>query len=133
MKDWITLNEPIATSVYGYGTGQHAPGLSEITQDPYSVGHNLIKAHARAYRAYRSDFAQEQGGRVGITVSAKWFEPADPQNQAHVEAGETMLQFWIGWFARPILVDGHYPDVMREKVNYDWPCSEHYSKKRSPM
>ncbi len=111
------MNEPIATALLGYGTGQHAPGLTEMTEDPYKVGHNLIKAHARAYNAYQASFASDQRGRVGITVSVKWFEPTDPEDPSHEEAGETMLQFWIGWFAKPILVDGHYPDVMREKVD----------------
>ena len=43
-------------------------------------------------------------------------EPEDPEDATHVEAGETKMQFDIGWFAHPIFVNGHYPDVMREKV-----------------
>jgi lactase-phlorizin hydrolase len=59
------------------------------------------------------DFA----GRVGITLNVNWMEPEDPSDPNHVEASNIKLQFDFGWFARPILVDGQYPDVMREKVD----------------
>ena len=54
---------------------------------------------------------------MGITLTIIWMEPEDPNNAAHVEASETKLQFDIGWFAKPILLDGQYPEVMREKVD----------------
>ncbi len=44
-------------------------------------------------------------------------EPEDPSDDDHIEASNTKLQFDFGWFARPILIDGKYPDVMREKVS----------------
>ncbi len=62
MKNWITFNEPLDTAVDGYGTGYHAPGLTEIGTDPYIVAHNLLRAHARAYRIYYSDFHTDQQG-----------------------------------------------------------------------
>ena len=37
-------------------------------------------------------------------------------NADHIQASMTQLQFWGGWFANPIFVNGQYPDVMREKV-----------------
>ncbi len=64
MKKWITFNEPLDTSVDGYGTGYHAPGLTEIGTDPYIVAHNLIRAHAKAYRMYYSDFEADQQGAL---------------------------------------------------------------------
>ena len=56
-------------------------------------------------------------GRVGITLNVNWMEPEDPSDDDHIEASNTKLQFDFGWFARPILIDGKYPDVMREKVS----------------
>jgi hypothetical protein len=33
-----------------------------------------------------------------------------------VEAANTLQQFQVGWFANPILNNGDYPEVMKQKV-----------------
>ena len=55
-------------------------------------------------------------GSIGITLNIDWFEPYDYTDPTHVKAAETKLQFFIGWFANAIFVDGKYPEVMRIKV-----------------
>ncbi len=90
--------------------------MEGIGDKVYIAAHNQIRAHAKAYRAYHENFFPEQQGRIGITLNVNWAEPQDPNNPADVEAAETRLQFDFGWFARPILVDGQYPDIMRQKV-----------------
>ena len=55
-------------------------------------------------------------GSVGITLNINWSEPEIDDDPAYIEAAETNMQFDIGWFAKPIFIDGKYPDVMREKV-----------------
>ena len=82
----------------------------------YIVGHHLLQAHAKAYRLYRRDFERSQKGKVGISLNINWFEPLDFTNPAHVQAAETKLQFFGGWFGHPIFVNGDYPPVMREKI-----------------
>ena len=94
-----------------------APGVEGIGTTSYISAHNQIRAHARAYRLYKEKFAEGQGGKVGITLNIHWAEPEDPENQTHVEASETIIQFALGWFAQPIFVDGKYPAVMREKID----------------
>ena len=37
-----------------------APGISD---KQYIVAHNLIKAHAKAYRLYQADFKSQQQGK----------------------------------------------------------------------
>ena len=117
VKTWITLNEPRVTSLQGYGDGSMAPGIEGMGTTSYISAHNQIRAHARAYRLYKDKFAEGQGGRIGITLNIHWAEPEDPEDPTHVEASETIIQFALGWFAQPILVDGKYPAVMREKVD----------------
>ena len=56
-------------------------------------------------------------GQVGITLNVDWYEPTIFNETSHVEASETKLQFFAGWFANPIFVNGKYPEVMRQKVN----------------
>ena len=31
----------------------------------------------------------------------------------YFQASETVMQFSLGWFAKPVLVDGRYPEVCR--------------------
>ena len=47
-----------------------------------------------------------------------WAEPRDPKSSDDIEAEERYLQFNFGWFAHPILKDGKYPPVMKEKIDY---------------
>jgi lactase-phlorizin hydrolase len=49
-------------------------------------------------------------------LNINWCQPFNATNADHIQASMTQLQFWGGWFANPIFVNGQYPDVMREKV-----------------
>ena len=51
-------------SINGYGNGVHAPGEVGMGDKVYIVGHNLIRAHAKAYRVYHNEFAATQGGII---------------------------------------------------------------------
>ena len=62
VKKWITFNEPWVVSVLGYGTGEHAPGLTDMAEGPYKAAHNLLKAHAEAYHVYREKHWPTQAG-----------------------------------------------------------------------
>jgi len=117
VKLWITLNEPYMVARDGYGTGYHAPGVQGLGTNTYIAAHNLILAHSKAYRLYQELFAAGQGGKVGITLNFHWAEPEDPSNAECREAAETYKQFYVGWFGHPILKDGKYPEVMRQKVD----------------
>jgi len=117
VKLWITINEPTVVSINGYGNGVHAPGEVGMGDKVYIVGHNLIRAHAKAYRVYHNEFAATQGGQIGITLNSAWAEPLDPYDASDLEASETDMQFGLGWYAQPILMDGKYPTIMREKID----------------
>ena len=70
-----------------------APGIKDQPGTaPYIAAHNLIKAHARAYRTYERVYKGVQGGRVGMTMSTEWAEPKDPHNPEDVKAADRMLQ-----------------------------------------
>jgi len=117
VKMFITLNEPKETSIQGHGTGTMAPGFFGIGDLTYIAAHNQIRAHARAYRLYQSEFATAQGGRVGITLNTNWGEPLEPNNPEHLEASERFMQFQYGWYGHAIFKDGKYPAVMRTRID----------------
>ncbi|KAJ8275557.1 hypothetical protein COCON_G00073090 [Conger conger] len=95
VKFWITLNEP------------NAKKLS------YEVGHNLLRAHALAWRAYDREFRRSQGGKISLTLHADWVEPAYSFNRHDVDPANRILDFCVGWFAQPVFGDGDYPAGMR--------------------
>jgi beta-glucosidase/6-phospho-beta-glucosidase/beta-galactosidase len=55
VKYWITINDPYKISV-------GLPGVDMRDVDPYIVGQNLIKAHARVYNLYKKEFKESQKG-----------------------------------------------------------------------
>lgn len=63
----MTFNEPRGIAIQGYDLGIQAPGRCSIlghlicksgksSVEPYIVAHNILLAHAAAYRSYRSNF-----------------------------------------------------------------------------
>ncbi|XP_019051456.1 PREDICTED: beta-glucosidase 42 isoform X2 [Nelumbo nucifera] len=115
VKHWITINEPLQTSVNGYCTGIFAPGRTENSlTEPYLATHYQLLAHAAAVSVYRNKFKANQGGEIGITVDCEWAEAFSDKTEDKVAAARR-LDFQLGWFLDPIFY-GDYPEVMREKL-----------------
>ncbi len=108
VKDWITLNEPLATTTAGYIFGMHPPGK----QDPklaFQVSHHLNLAHGHAVRALR---ATVPGARVGITEVSLPVYPAS-DSDADRTAARRYDGFVNRWYWDPPL-RGQYPaDVLK--------------------
>src|SRR6201999_821014 len=49
---WITHNEPLCSSVLGYGTGRHAPGIQDAGA-ALAAAHHLLLGHGLAVNAMR--------------------------------------------------------------------------------
>ena len=67
-------------------------------------------------RIYHRDFHKDQKGQVGISLNINWSEPKDDFNSSHVIAAQRHMEFNLGWFANPVLVNGDYPQVMKDFV-----------------
>ncbi|KAJ8044360.1 Lactase-phlorizin hydrolase [Holothuria leucospilota] len=118
VKFWITFNEPWVIAVLGHGFGIFAPGVQGLADNRvYLSAHNLLLAHAMAYRSYEAEYRSSQQGKVGITMNANHFEPSDRSNPDDVTASYTAQQFSLGWFASPVFKTGDYPEIMRKKVD----------------
>lgn len=114
VKHWLTLNEPWCTAILGHGLGAHAPGRISA-DEPYVVGHTLLRAHALAVDKYRQQFQADQKGMISLTNNCDWREPLTNCDTDR-EAAQRALEFFLGWFADPVY-KGDYPTVMRERLS----------------
>ncbi|KAK7891225.1 hypothetical protein WMY93_023188 [Mugilogobius chulae] len=72
VKYWITFNNPWSVAVEGYETGEHAPGLKLKGTGAYKAAHHIIKAHAKVWHSYDTQWRGKQKGLVGISLSGDW-------------------------------------------------------------
>lgn len=102
---WITINEPAALTLMGYGAGIHAPGLA-LGFDSLPAAHHLLLAHGLGVAALRSAGA----GNIGIANNHGLTWPASMAEEDIQAAGlYDNIANWI--FADPILT-GAYPEVL---------------------
>ncbi|XP_074158026.1 LOW QUALITY PROTEIN: lactase/phlorizin hydrolase [Sminthopsis crassicaudata] len=116
VKLWVTFHEPWVMSYAGYGTGRHAPGVSDPGVASFKVAHSVLKAHAKAWRYYDRHQRAQQRGQVGIVLNSDWAEPHSAERGEDVAAAERYLDAMLGWFAHPLFVDGDYPASLRAQI-----------------
>jgi beta-glucosidase len=109
VRRWITLNEPWCSSILGYASGRHAPGVSE-GEGALAAAHHLLLGHGLAVAALRAD--GRQGQQVGITLNLQPVSAATSSPQ-DVAASERALVQSNLLFTDPVL-DGRYPAAARQ-------------------
>ncbi|XP_027107392.1 raucaffricine-O-beta-D-glucosidase [Coffea arabica] len=141
VKYWTTFNEPWTFIYFGYVTGQFPPCRGSSSEEhaklsavqhkthlrnplvcedgdpgvePYTAARNLLLAHAEAVDLYRKKF-KAQGGQIGITLVAHWFEPFHHHSERDIHAAQRVQDFMLGWFMDPITY-GRYPKSMTDNV-----------------
>ncbi|WP_329097706.1 GH1 family beta-glucosidase [Actinomadura citrea] len=100
---WITLNEPVVVTAYGYAFGVYAPGRT-LLLDALPTAHHQLLAHGLAVNALRSRGAR----RVGLT---NHYSPAWAASPADQPAADAFDAFMNRLFTDPVLL-GRYPDLM---------------------
>ncbi|VDM81270.1 unnamed protein product [Strongylus vulgaris] len=102
------------------GQPNHSPDTVEYSIPtrtiPYVVGHNMLKAHAKAYRMYEKEF-KTQNGKFGIVIGGRWSTTSStsPEDKAAVERA---LDWAFNWMVCPIFgKDGDYPALMRKEMD----------------
>lgn len=79
------------------------------------VSYVMLLAHAKAWHTYDNEFRPTQRGKVSIILNVHWGEPKT-NTQADIDAAERSLEWWLGWFAHPVYVNGDWPDIMKTTV-----------------
>ncbi|KAM9741357.1 beta-klotho [Menidia menidia] len=110
VRYWITINEPNRLiDVYSSGTEKH------------QAAHNLLLAHAKAWKLYEKEYHSQQQALVSLALHADWATPANPFLESHTVAAERFLLFEIARFLDPLLgnryeskqTNGDYPREMK--------------------
>ena len=111
VRTWTTLNEPWCSAYLGYGSGRHAPGITDPAS-AFKAVHHLLLGHGLAARALRSAGAQS----VSITLNPAAVFPLNPEIPADVEAARIVDGLSNRVFLDPLL-RGHYPADMLEHMS----------------
>jgi len=130
VKHWITINEAHTIATAGYLYGVAAPARcsdrdicfsGNSSTEPYIVAHNLLRAHANAFKVYKETGIKERNEKVGgsftMVVSGDWTEPRSHEEglRQDIAASQRRQEFQIGWFLDPVFA-GDYPESMRKAV-----------------
>lgn len=102
---WITLNEPVVVTAYGYAFGIYAPG-KELMLDALPTAHHQLLGHGLAVSALRGRGARQIG--ISNHYSPAWAE--DESSAADQRAAGAFDTFMNRLFTEPIL-RGRYPDL----------------------
>jgi beta-glucosidase len=101
---WITLNEPLTVTAYGYALGIHAPG-KVLMLDALPTAHYQLLGHGFATAALRAAGVREV--MISNNYSPAW--PAS-SSAADIEAASAYDILHNRMFTDPVLL-GHYPDL----------------------
>ena len=102
---WTTLNEPWCSSFLGYGSGVHAPGVTDPAAALAAV-HHLNLAHGLAARAIREELGAQTPVSITLNLHVTRAASHDP---ADVEAKRRIDTIANEVFLGPLL-DGAYPE-----------------------
>jgi beta-glucosidase len=105
VRMWIPLNEPVVATLYGYGTGEYAPGKTLLFA-ALPAAHHQNLAHGLAVTALRAAGATSIG-------TANNHSPIWPRGRADQSAADVLGDLLNWLFADPVLL-GTYPDSMRQ-------------------
>ncbi|XP_040028438.2 beta-klotho [Gasterosteus aculeatus] len=89
---WITVNEP-----------NRLIDIYSSWKEKHQAAHNLLLAHAKAWRLYEREHSARQGALVSLALHADWVEPANPFLDSHTAAAQRFLLFELGRFLDPLL------------------------------
>tara|TARA_B100001248_G_scaffold257483_1_gene240065 strand:- start:2466 stop:3773 length:1308 start_codon:yes stop_codon:yes gene_type:complete len=116
VKNWMTINEPLTTSLQGYGEICNFPPGNCSLYNQYLSAHNQLLAHAHVGNFYMENY----DGQIGLVINSNWFEPF---NENSIIASNIMMNKTLGWFLDPI-IRGTYPNVLFENLDFKFKFSE---------
>lgn len=97
VKWWLTFNEPHVFCLADWNYADKDIYKEEPPKRPYICAHNVVKAHAKAWRIYDEEYRSLQQGKMGITLNCDWSEPKNRSDPDHLEAMERSVNFRVSF------------------------------------
>ncbi len=115
---WTTLNEPWCAAYLGYGSGVHAPGITDGASALAAV-HHLNLAHGLAGSAIREVLGADT--KISVTLNLHVTHPDDPESADDLDAVRAIDNLGNEAFLQPLL-EGRYPaDLLADTASItDW-------------
>lgn len=111
VKSWITINEPQLYCRSAYGEANYPPQVHGSGVVDYLCIDHCLKAHAAAYRMYKSRFYKNQRGKVGIALDSMFSFSNDSATSNRA------MQYNLGIFAHPLFSkSGGYPEIVVKEI-----------------
>jgi beta-glucosidase len=107
---WATHNEPGVVAFPGYGSGDFAPGISDLAQ-AFQTAHHLLVSHGQVVQLFRQGGYR---GEIGIVIDVQRRVPAN-DSEADRAACRRSFESGPGLFLMP-LFKGHYPEELLEWI-----------------
>ncbi len=117
VRHWMTLNEPWCSAWLGYGSGRHAPGVTDHPQ-AIRATHHLLLAHGRAVRAMRDQAPADH--QLGIVLNLAGAAPAPglaAQDAGGVEAAARAIDGMQNRLWLDAVLEGRYPQDVLELLS----------------
>jgi len=110
---WMTINEPLTTSLQGYGTGcNFAPGKCSSPQNFYLSARYQLLAHAEVACYYKQNYAN---GDIAIVLNSNWVEPLPASSKKAIKQSMLAMDRMLGIFLEPLLL-GRYPASLQKET-----------------
>lgn len=103
---WITFNEPWVSSMMGYDSGIHAPGVQDTAQ-AVRAAHHLLLAHGWSVPVLRQN---SPNADVGITLNLMHVQAASP-SAADQKLARRLDGTFNRWFLDPVFGRGYPADA----------------------
>ena len=115
---FLTINEPVpfcANYPWPAGYFRDLNGSVPAAQQQYFCGHNVLLAHASAYRIAKDELGLADT-RITFKNNGGYKIPQSP-SPADAQAVERAWAFNEGWFADPVFLTGDYPPALKQYVS----------------
>jgi len=115
---WTTLNEPWCSAYLGYGSGVHAPGMTDGAAALAAV-HHLNLAHGLAGSAIRSVLGADT--QISVTLNLHVTHPDDPESAEDLDAVRLIDNVANEAFLQPMLEGRYSTELLVDTASVtDW-------------
>lgn len=106
---WVSQNEPLCTSIYGYYSGFHAPGHKNL-KEALTVAHHVLLSHGIA--AVELKKSNLKNNKMGLALNLMQSYPASNMEE-DIKANSVCDGHQVRWFLDPLFKASYPGDMVK--------------------